>query len=136
MTTGGIIAIVAIFLVVDFIIVGAVLTLAAGPVKKLAARFPPVPPAPDAVGRRFQSFRIGIMNLGFCIHAAADEKHMHLSPARLARIFGVRPMSIPWSAVRLTGKRSTGALEAKVEGTSVYGPEWLMSLAGQPGQGD
>lgn len=131
MTTGGIIAIVVIFLTVDLIVVGAVLTLAAAPVKKLAARFPPVPPAPDAVARRFQSFRIGIMNLGFCIHAAADEKHMHLSPARLARIFGMRPLSIPWTAIHLTGKRSMGTLEARVEGTSMYGPEWLMSLAGR-----
>lgn len=131
MTTGTIILLVALFLVIDLIVVCSIVTLAAAPAKKLAAAYPPVPPKPDAVVKRFQSFRIGMMGLGGCIHVAADEKYMHLTPARFARWFGVRAMSIPWTKIELTGKRYKGrGVAAKIDGKlDIVGPPWVMDLA-------
>lgn len=130
MQTWQIVLMVVVFVMLDIVVIGAIFAMAVKPVRALADRYPPVPPAPDAVMRRFQTFRFGMMNMGGCIHAAADEKHLHLLPARLARWFGVRPMSIPWEKVRPTGKSSRRGTEVRVDDMTITGPGWLMNLAG------
>jgi len=100
--------------------------------RPLTDRYPPREPAPDAVHRRFQSFRLGFINLGWSIHVAADETHLHLVPAALARLVGCRPLSIPWSAMRVT-RRSRNGRWAKVRLEPFHtleGPAWCLDLAG------
>lgn len=100
----------------------------------LASRFPAVPPEPDAVRREFQSFSVGVLNLGWCVHVAVDAAHLHLEPSLVARRWGCRAMSIPWSEVRPAGKGIMGFRKVTVGMTTLSGPAWCLGLAaGGPG---
>ncbi|MFT3683529.1 MAG: hypothetical protein QM783_01175 [Phycisphaerales bacterium] len=119
-------------LTIDFVIIGAVASACAATLGPLVTAFPPVEPASDAVRRKFQSFRFDLFNFGGCVHVAADSAHLHLRPARLARWFGLRDMSIPWSAVQLR-KVSGKSAVAEIGKSTVRGPAWCLSLAA-PGE--
>ena len=90
---------------------------------------PAVPPAEDAVRRNFQSYKIGLMNLGYMIHTAVDEQHLHLMPAKFGRMLGMKATSIPWEAiepVRLRGKKFA---DVKIGNEAIIGPAWALGLA-------
>jgi hypothetical protein len=95
--------------------------------RPMLAPFPAREPAPDAVRRRFQSFGIGIVNMGLSIHVAADEDYLHLVPLAIWRALGARPASIPWSAMEPVGR--SGRV-VRVNGHRLDGPKWCMRLAG------
>ncbi|MBX3323745.1 MAG: hypothetical protein KF757_12220 [Phycisphaeraceae bacterium] len=96
----------------------------------LAVRYPFVEPMPDAVRRNFQSFSFGLANMGLCVHVVVDERHLHLMPAKLVRIFGVGAASVPWDEVHLRPGRSRGAIRtARIGGQTVSGPTWCLSIA-------
>lgn len=120
---------VGFILSIDLVILGAIFSACAGALRPLSEEFVPVEPAPDAVRKRFQSFGFNLVNLGGCVHVAVDERWLHLRPARVARWFGMRDMSIPWEAIELERVRGKSAV-AQVRGTSVRGPAWCLSLAG------
>ena len=88
--------------------------------------YPAVEPAPDAVRRNFQSFGIGIVNMGLSIHVAVDETYLHLTPFRLWRLLGASPASIPWSVMEPVG--SSGRV-VRFDGRRMDGPKWCMELA-------
>ena len=94
----------------------------------LVKRFGHTAPAPDAVRRNFQSYKVGLLNLGLMIHTAVDDQHLHLIPAALGRWMRMRPVSIPWDDIepRKLGKR---AATIKVAGETVHGPAWALGLA-------
>jgi hypothetical protein len=96
----------------------------------LPRAFPRRPPREDAVRRNFQSFQLGLCNFGFCIHVAVDEQYLHLEPARLIRLLGAGPASIPWESIRLTGPPRRGWLTAQVGDRQFLGPAWCLELAG------
>lgn len=99
---------------------------------RLAERFPFEEPAPGAVRRNFQSFRIGTISAGYSMHVAVDERCLHLMPAAILRWCGARACSVPWSEVQVM--RRLGAYrKAKVGGVNLYGPGWCLDLAA-PGQ--
>ena len=52
--------------------------------RPMLADFPSREPAPDAVRRRFQSFGLGIVNMGCSIHVAADDELQTPRQRRLA----------------------------------------------------
>ena len=119
---------VAVILVVDLAVIGAVFSMCGASLKPLVDAFPPVTPAVDAVRRKRQSFRFDSVKFGGCIHVAADAHDLHLQPVWLARRFGMKDISVPWSAfgpVRVNGKWA----EAQLRSVSVRGPAWCMSLA-------
>ena len=89
----------------------------------MLAPYPPVEPKDGAVRRRYQSFSIGLVNMGFSLHVAADETYLHLTPLPIWRRLGARPASVPWSALRRTGPRS-----AMLGQLRVIGPAWCMEL--------
>ena len=99
-------------------------------VGRMDRRFPAVLPAPDAVTRRFQSFRLGNVNAGLSIHVSVDQSHLHLTPLAFLRLFGVRAMSIPWEAIEI---KSLGRwmTTVKIAGVNVRGPSWCLQLAEQ-----
>jgi hypothetical protein len=101
----------------------------------LVRRFPAHDPAPDAVHRRFQQFRMGLVN--FVANVAVDGERLHLRPPRIVALLGARPASIPWSAMRIrkrsrSGRRITVDLE---RGLSVEGPAWCLALVEPPAAG-
>lgn len=119
---------VGVFVAVDIAVIGAIFSLVSAQLRELAAKFPPRPARPDAVWRRYQSFRFGMSNFGKCIHVGVDEECLHLVPATLARWFGARPMSIPWDAIT-PGARMGAMLRATIAGTEILGPAWCLELA-------
>jgi hypothetical protein len=96
----------------------------------IARRWPARSPASTAVRRNFQSYRLGLLNLGYCIHTAVDENYLHLIPARAIRWLGGRPMSVPWSAISLKKRRRNARhLAARIDGITLRGPAWALELA-------
>lgn len=96
----------------------------------IADRHPPMEPSPDAVGREFQSFKFGLLNLGWSVHVEVDDRHLHLRPALFARLMRCRAMSIPWEEIRLQGRARARMRRAMIGRTLVCGPAWCMDLAG------
>ena len=89
-------------------------------------QWPPREPAPDAVRRNFQSFSLGLVNLGLSVHVAADEDYLHLQPASLIRLMGAVSASIPWTAMEpMSGRRGTAV---KLGTHTFVGPRWCMEL--------
>jgi hypothetical protein len=90
--------------------------------------FEAVEPSPDAIRRNFQSISINIFNFGWCVHIAVDEHHLHLFPTALVRLGGAKPMSIPWSEIRVKrpGRRM---MRVMIGHDCLYGPSWALSLA-------
>ncbi|MHC4416408.1 MAG: hypothetical protein ACYS0G_14125 [Planctomycetota bacterium] len=98
--------------------------------KPLADVFPPQPSQPDAVVRRFRSFRVGVVNFGFSMHVAVDERHLHLETVALFRWFGARPVSVPWESIRIQKRSRWGRwITAKVGPRTITGPAWCLELA-------
>lgn len=123
---------VCIFLFFDFIVVTFIIRAFTAPLRELAKEFPAQEPTPEAVRRNFQSFSFGVVNAGWSIHVAVDERQLHLSPAWIMRRFGVVPLSMPWNRVRLI-KRGDRMTKVRVEGNreklEVAGPTWCLELA-------
>jgi hypothetical protein len=91
--------------------------------------FPPLPPAPDAVRRNFQSFRVDALNLGWCVHVAVDQGHLHLLPARLPRATGFRAASVPWDRITPVGPAVFKSFTVAINRTNFTGPVWALRLA-------
>lgn len=123
------ILIVSGFLTVDAVIVAALMVGVGNMMAELVRAFPPQEPAADAVRRRFQSFQIGLVGCTWSIHVAADDRFLHLRPARIVRWFGVRPLSIPWDEIKVRGKGFFGFVRTTVRGVKIEGPAWCMGLA-------
>lgn len=131
MPTGTTVALIVIFVLADFVFVGAVIAAMMNGVKEFAARFPARPHAPGAVRREFQSIGIDYYNLGFSVHITVDESCLHIEPAWLMRRLGMPRISIPWEAIEL--KKRGGTIlpaVAKVGKTTLKGPDWCLKLAG------
>lgn len=122
--------IVSIFLAVDAVVLWAVRMWVKSMFAELAAAFPPREPATDAVCRSFQSFSIDSINMGWSVHVAADDYGLHLRPALLMRLVAARPLSIPWKALELYGRRGRWFSKAKIGGRwQMMGPSWALKLA-------
>ena len=96
--------------------------------------FPAQPQRDDAVVRRFQSFRLGVLNLGFSIHVAVDEQHLHLQPVAVFRWFGAHRASIPWVSISVIKRSRSGRrITVKIGERTLVGPAWCLELA-EPAQ--
>jgi hypothetical protein len=101
----------------------------------LPERYPESDPAPDAVTRNFQTFRVGLVNLGWCVHVSVDDEFLHLRPASFIRKLGGKGMSIPWDRVFV--KKSAGSrATAIVDSLAIDGPSWCLELADPPDSSD
>jgi len=121
--------IVAVFFVVDTIVVGGLVGyFVRNTWRAISTRWPAQPIADDAVRRSFQSFRIGVVNLGWSIHVAADEQFLHLDPARFWRWFGAERASIAWSALELVGPVRGRWATVRLGAQRIDGPAWCLGL--------
>ena len=73
--------------------------------------------------RRFQSFRVGMMNLGFSVHVGKDAEHMHLRLIAPMRWFGAVDASVPWAALETRGDRGH---RVRLGDVDVWGPTWAF----------
>ena len=128
MSPFAIVTLVTIIVVVDGLIMWALFRLFSSMWRELAERFPPFDPAPDAVHKRRQSFRINLMNMSRCVHVAVDDAALHLRPVRFARWFGARNCSVPWEQIRIK-KIGRWWGSAEVGNVSLSGPAWCLRLA-------
>ena len=128
MSGPAIVGLVATILVIDSIMVWAIVRVASEAAKELARDYPGRPVPDGAVRRGFQSFKIGIMNLGWCIHVAVDQGYLHLQPTWLARRFGLLPISLPWGVIEIRERRWR-KWWVRVGKHDVAGPPWCFQLA-------
>jgi len=133
MTVPLIIAIVIGVFLMDAIIFAALLHGLKGSVfGPLSERYPAHTPGDDAVTKRFQSFKMGMYNLGFSIHVTVDEAHLHLDPAGFWRKLGARSSSIPWSEIAVVKRTRNGKwTTVRIGGRPnlLLGPSWCLDLA-------
>ena len=104
----------------------------------MARRYPAKPQAPDAVVNKSQSFVFGRFG-GFnnCVHIAADEKYLHLIAPSIFRLLGAAVISLPWDSMREVKPSAwPGMTRARIDGTSIAGPNWCMKLAAAPESND
>jgi hypothetical protein len=112
-------------LLMDTIIVSTLLKAAWGMLPARAA----APTGADAVRRDFQSFKIGMYNLGYCIHVAVDDAYLHLLPTAILRWAGAKPVSIPWEDVEFLRRKGTKWAEVRIVKQKVLGPAWALEIA-------
>ncbi|MEM9064907.1 MAG: hypothetical protein AAGB51_05395 [Planctomycetota bacterium] len=124
---------VAIMLITDAIVVTVLLRSVVGGVfNKLHELHPPVGAASNAVRKDLQSFRSGLINLGWSINVTVDEDHLHLEPAKIFRWFGAKSSSIPWRAVEPRKTFSKRVRNVRIGAIDLTGPKWCLELAGDP----
>ncbi len=122
-----VIAIAVLFTVLDVVVLGTLIRFAW---RWLPREFPATAPRDNAVWRRHQSFRIDLLNLGFCIEVAVDEHHLHLVPIKPLRAFGAAPASIPWHSITIEKHTPGGRWVTVRVGThTMKGPAWCLELA-------
>ena len=91
-------------------------------------KFPSKPILHPHVRRNFQSFAIGFVNMGGCVHTAIDDEHLHLIPVKFMKWFGCKPVSVPWREIQNHPKpgRSRSTLRVKIGKIDVVGPRWCL----------
>ncbi len=112
------------------VIVGAIVH---GTLGGLSKRHPAAPIDSDAVRRDFQSFKIGLLNMGWSMHVAVDAGHLHLIPALFFRVIGAKPASIPWESVEPLDHPGKRYRRAKIGGEEMRCPGWCLEIADAPG---
>lgn len=119
------------FLLIDAIVVFTIVRAAAFGWNRFAVDHPPTEPLEPSETRRFQSFSIGMINLGFCVHVTVDEQRLHLTPILPMRWAGLRPASMPWEAIDLRppGWRKRWRTARLGPGLDLHGPAWCLQLA-------
>lgn len=132
MTTWQIVLLVLVILLVDGVVIVSLFSMARGPLTELSRAFPGVAVVDGegvdgggSGGKRFCSIRVGMMNLGSCVHITVDRDHLHLEPTRLARWLGLSRVSIPWGRMKVTGRR-WGQVSFSVGGVDVSVPGWAV----------
>lgn len=93
--------------------------------------FPPREPAAEdgpADARGFQSFNVGMLNLGWSVRVVADRAYLHLSPEWLGKVLGLKSASVPWTEIGrgLPGGLAIGKRSGLKIGNTVFaGPAWI-----------
>jgi hypothetical protein len=128
MPTWVIVLIIGIQLSIDAVIVRALLGSASHSFNAISDRYPARERLPDAVFRRFQSVRIGAIGIGGCVHIAIDERFIHVDPAWLMRVAGMRPASVPWESIQVV-KTTKRWAKVSIGTTTITGPTWCFGLA-------
>ncbi len=117
---------------IDFLLVWAVARYAAADFfNPLAERYPWRDPPRTATRKNFLSFQLhGYLNFSFCLHAIADDRFIHILPARLPRLGGARPSSVPRSEIHRKPGSTSGQLpEGTVGGIIVRISPWIFDRA-------
>lgn len=124
-------------IVMALLIVAAVVGLIVRRVwKPLEAFFPAQQPMEPSIGRRYQSFKIGNVNLGFSIHVRIDDNYLHLRPAWTVNWFGLKPVSIPWDSIHAVPNSvlKQHKTKVKIRKQTITGPKWCFGLGMQSPQ--
>ena len=98
--------------------------------KPLERSFPVRQPSEPSYRRKFQTFCIGWVNFGSCIHVVMDDRYLHLTPIWLLGRVGMKPISIPWDAIDPLPASTFGRKTARVQIgiQKITGPKWCFEL--------
>jgi len=94
--------------------------------KPIARNYPEQEHGPDALTKRFQSFSLGMINMGLSIHATVDESFLHLKPVTWLRALGASPLSIPWDEMKRLDKKGRSVILNG--GHRLVGPAWCFEM--------
>lgn len=99
---------------------------------QIANAHPQQTPAFDAILKKYQSFKIDMLNLRFCIHTSVDEQYLHLIPIKFLQVLGAKPVSIAWNFITDIKPTVFGkSLTASIGKHKITGPSWCLELAQQ-----
>jgi hypothetical protein len=103
----------------------------------VARRHPARPILDGAVRQSFQSVSFGpFRRLNSCMIITADDAGLHLEPMPPFAWLGSGRASIPWNQLEeLRPSRLGGTMTARVNGRAITGPAWAMQLAAPPRAG-
>lgn len=95
---------------------------------RLHAKFPPQQIGAGAIRRNFQSTKKDIVNLGFCVHFAVDDRFVHMMPAAVLRWAGAKACSVP---VALVSAKQSDMSYAEIvfDDVTLVGPTWVVREA-------
>jgi hypothetical protein len=137
MPMSAIITLVVAVTAVDLFIVGALFAnLRSSFWRPLEESFPPRVPAASAVRKRFQSISVGLFNLGWCVHLAADDDCLHVQPTAVLRWLRLGAFSVPWEAITPVRNKHGRVNALRVLNATIKAPAWVMSLADPEPAGD
>jgi len=105
--------------------------------RPIFAKYPAQRPTLDAVSRRYQSFSVGIVNMGFSINVSTDEEFLHLDPLWLWQVLGATPASVPWTALSpATHSAMVIGLGrvVRLDGHTIAGPRWCFERVFDAGE--
>lgn len=115
--------VIAIFIVVDAIVVYAVFSMCSAAWRELARDFPLNAHA-SGPWREFQSVSIDMFNFGFCVHICADADHVHIAPTKFLRLMRVTPISIPRAAMLEVKPSVFRTAKVKLSKRTLVLPRW------------
>lgn len=125
--------IIVVVLLIDAFVIGAIFYgLIGGQFRDLAQRYPARTPREGSVRRNFQSIRLGMINLGGCVHLEVDEDALHVHPTAFLRWLKAPGFSVPWEDVRYLKERGSliwVRLGAGASSLDMVGPRWCLELA-------
>lgn len=125
----SVVALIVVVMAIDFMVFGALASGIKAQWAPIVRDFPGVDPGPGAVRKNFQTLRLGMFNLGQGFHIAADEERVHLSPALVSRLLGLKAVSVPWEHVRLApGNKKGRSVHVIIAGANIRGPRWAFGL--------
>ncbi len=124
--------IIGFFVLFDLVVIPLVLRMAVkGLWNPIGRAHPPVEPAPDAVTKRYQSFKSGVLSLGLSINVSVDDDYLHLRPSKIGKLLGLAPASVPWEAISLKKQRRSTCI-VTIARKEIAGPRWCLELAPTP----
>lgn len=135
MSSTAVWAILAFSTIESVVVLAAVRVMVRGVWGPLAAAYPPHAPAAGAVRRAFQSYRFGVINLGYSVHTAVDADYLHMDPVLFVRWFGVTAVSVPWGDVRPVRLRGKRYADVKIGSQTITGPRWALERVFTDGEG-
>lgn len=129
-TTTQILLLVGVFLVMDTVIVGAIISaIVSSSFGVLSKKYPAVPMLPGAVYREFQDAAFGSSNFGKCVHIGVDENGLHLFPSAIIRWAGGKPATIPWTMVELVpDTKNRRLVKCTLAGIKSRLPAWCFDV--------
>lgn len=121
--------ILAIFLAMDAIIVGAIIySMRESGWGRVARAHPAVFGPMDVQGKIAWGMGIGLLNAGACFRIWGDKTHLHFDPVLLGKLVRLSPASIPWDSMRVE-KPGRWTVTVHVDRSDLRLPVWAVAEA-------
>ena len=127
MSGWAIAGLIALVVLLDVMIVGAIFSALGVSWRKFAAKWPPVAPGQVHERRHRQGLALGSYNTGGCFTIERDAKHIHATPNAFGRLIRVTPISIPLARIDKCVPKMFGHCELAIGSDRLTVPRWCVA---------